>query len=453
MLSMNPATDELIQAYEVQSDHQATVITNTAHTAYLNWRDVPISERAKLMQRVVKLLRENSATYGQLISNEMGKIFKEAEAEVKKCALVCDYYTQQAPVMLADEEVTTEANHSFISYQPLGVVLAVMPWNFPFWQVFRFAAPALMAGNTCLLKHASNVCGCALAIEQLFRDAGFPEDVFRSLLIASTQVEKVIAHPYVRAVTLTGSSEAGKAVASAAGAHLKKSVLELGGSDAYLILADADLDVAVDACVKSRIINAGQSCIAAKRFIVVDEVYEAFLQRFTTRMQTLVMGNPMAEDSDIGPLASKKFRESLHAQVLSSIQAGAECTLGGNIPEGKGSFYPPTILTHVKPGMPAYDEEMFGPVAAIIRVADENEAIAIANASDFGLGGAVFTKDIKRGTDIARNRIEAGSCYVNDFVKSDPRLPFGGIKASGYGRELSRFGIREFVNIKTIVVK
>ena len=453
MLSMNPATDELIQAYETQSDQQAATIADAGHNAYLSWRDVPIHERATLMRRAAQLLRENSAIYGQLISCEMGKVFKEAEAEVKKCALVCDYYAEQAAMMLADEDVITGAKHSFISYQPLGVVLAVMPWNFPFWQVFRFAAPALMAGNTCLLKHANNVCGCALAIEQLFQDAGFPEDVFRSLLITSTQVEKVIAHPHVRAITLTGSTEAGKAVASAVGSHLKKSVLELGGSDAYLILEDADLDMAVEACVKSRVLNTGQSCIAAKRFIVVDEVYETFLQLFTTRMQALVMGNPIAEGSDVGPLASKKFRESLHAQVITSIQAGAECTLGGNIPEGKGSFYPPTILTHVKPGMPAYDEEMFGPVAAIIRVADEAEAIAVANASDFGLGGAVFTQDIKRGTDIARNRIEAGSCYVNDFVKSDPRLPFGGIKASGYGRELSSFGIREFVNIKTVVVK
>jgi succinate-semialdehyde dehydrogenase/glutarate-semialdehyde dehydrogenase len=328
-----------------------------------------------------------------------------------------------------------------------------MPWNFPFWQVFRFAAPALMAGNAGVLKHASNVSGCALAIEEIFRQAGFPDNIFRSLLVSSSQVEAVIENPLIKAVTLTGSTPAGRAVAQKAGSLLKKSVLELGGSDPYVILADADLDLTVETCVASRLINSGQSCIAAKRFVVVESVRKRFEPRFVEQMQAATMDNPLKEDTDVGPQARHDLRDDLHWQVQQSIEQGATCLLGGHIPAGQGAFYPPTVLTNVRPGMPAYEEELFGPVAAIIPVKDEAEAIRVANDSVFGLGAAVFTSDVAKGERIATEELEAGCCFVNAFVKSDPRLPFGGIKESGYGRELSHYGIKEFVNIKTVYVK
>jgi succinate-semialdehyde dehydrogenase/glutarate-semialdehyde dehydrogenase len=327
-----------------------------------------------------------------------------------------------------------------------------MPWNFPFWQVFRFAAPALMAGNTGVLKHAANVQGCALAIEEIIRQAGFPENVFRTLVLGSSRVGEVIEHSLVRAVTLTGSTPAGKAVAAAAGAQLKKTLLELGGSDPYVILDDADLDDAVAACVTSRLINSGQSCIAAKRFIVPQTLQEDFESRYVELMQGQKVGDPLDDGTDVGPQARWDLRDELHQQVRRSVELGARCLLGGEIPEGPGAFYPPTVLTDVHKGMPAYEEELFGPVAAILPVTDEEEAIRVANDTSFGLGAAVFTRDLVRGEEIAARRLEAGSCFVNSFVKSDPRLPFGGIKASGYGRELSHFGIREFVNIKTVYV-
>jgi succinate-semialdehyde dehydrogenase/glutarate-semialdehyde dehydrogenase len=328
-----------------------------------------------------------------------------------------------------------------------------MPWNFPFWQVFRFAAPALMAGNAAILKHASNVTGCALAIEKVFQEAGFPEDVFRTAVMGSDRVASVLEHPLVRAVTLTGSGPAGKAVAKRAGELLKKSVLELGGSDPYVVLEDADLESTVSTCVASRLVNTGQSCIAAKRFVVVASIRKAFEDLFVQQMKAKKVGDPMNEDTDVGPLARVDLRHDLHQQVVKSVAQGATCLLGGKIPEGKGAYYPPTVLTRVKKGMPAYDEEMFGPVASIIEVKDEAEAIRVANDSAFGLGAAVFTKDLARGERIAATEIESGSCFVNAFVKSDPRLPFGGIKESGYGRELSHYGIKEFVNIKTVLVK
>ena len=340
-----------------------------------------------------------------------------------------------------------------MAYQPIGIVLAVMPWNFPFWQVFRFAAPNLMAGNAGLLKHSSNVSGCALAIEEVFSLAGFPENLFRTLLIGSSKVEAVINNPLVKAVTLTGSTPAGKAVAAAAGNALKKTVLELGGSDPYVILEDADIEMAVKSCVTARLINGGQSCIAAKRFIVVESVYDKFVNLFVEVTKSKTMGDPKDEKIDVGPQARLELRDELHQQVVKSIEMGAELRLGCYIPEGDGAFYPPSVLTGVKKGMPAYDEELFGPVGAIIKVKDEEEAINTANDTIFGLGAAVFTGNAERGEYIAKHRLEAGCCFVNDFVKSDPRLPFGGIKESGYGRELSPFGIKEFVNIKTVLVK
>ncbi|KPK06918.1 MAG: succinate-semialdehyde dehydrogenase, partial [Gemmatimonas sp. SG8_28] len=372
---------------------------------------------------------------------------------IEKCAWVCEYYAEHAEGFLADEVAATDASRSYVAFRPLGVVLAVMPWNFPFWQVFRFAAPGLMAGNAAVLKHASNVVGCALAIEAVFREAGFPEHVFRTLVVGSGAVRAVIRAPQVRAVTLTGSGPAGRAVASAAGEALKKTVLELGGSDPYVVLDDADLAATVETCVNSRLINSGQSCIAAKRFIVVDAIREEFEARYTALMATKRMGPPLEGDVDLGPQARVDLRDELHDQVVRSIDRGARVLLGATVPEEPGAFYPPSVLADVRPGMPAYDEELFGPVAAIIAARDESDAVRIANDSAFGLGAAVFTRDLDRGERLARDALHAGACFVNAFVKSDPRLPFGGIKESGYGRELAAFGIREFVNVKAVYVR
>jgi succinate-semialdehyde dehydrogenase/glutarate-semialdehyde dehydrogenase len=354
--------------------------------------------------------------------------------------------------MLSPEIIATDAGKSYATFQPLGVVLAVMPWNYPFWQVFRFAVPALMAGNAGVLKHSANVPGCALAIEDVFRQAGFPESIFQTLMIGGDRVEKVIENPLVKAVTLTGSKPAGQAVAATAGRLLKKSVLELGGSDPYIVLEDADLEAAAAACAASRLLNSGQSCIAAKRFVVVEVVRHSFEALLVDQMRAKKMGDPMVESVEIGPQARFDLRDDLHRQVRQSIEKGARCLLGGKLPEGPGAFYPPTVLTDVHKGMPAYDEETFGPVAAVIGVKDEKEAIRVANDTVFGLGAAVFTRDIARGERIAATALDAGNCFVNAFVKSDPRLPFGGIKESGYGRELSHYGIKEFVNIKTVYI-
>jgi succinate-semialdehyde dehydrogenase/glutarate-semialdehyde dehydrogenase len=386
------------------------------------------------------------------MAEEMGKPLRGGLSEVEKCAWVCEYYAEHGAAFLRAESIQTDAHRSYVTYQPLGVVLAVMPWNFPFWQVFRFAAPALMAGNGALLKHASNVPGCALAIEEVLHKAGFPEPLFRTLLISSEAVAPVIANPKVAACTLTGSTPAGRAVAAQAGKMLKKSVLELGGSDPYLILADADIEQAAALCATSRLINSGQSCIAAKRFVVVEPVYDAFREAFVAQMKAAKMGDPLAEDTVVGPQARHDLRDELHAQVTQSIQQGAEPLLGCAVPSRPGAYYPPSVLDGVHKGMPAFDEELFGPVAALIRAPDEQQAIRLANDSCFGLGAAVFTRDRARGERIAARDLEAGCCFVNTFVKSDPRLPFGGVKESGYGRELGRYGIREFVNIKTVYV-
>lgn len=451
--SVNPATFEQIGTYTPHGRDEVQRIIEQANLAQQQWSKQAFSQRSQLMHEAARVLRGQKEAFARTITLEMGKPITQARAEVEKCAAVCDFYAENAARYLEAEPVETEYSQSFISFQPLGVVLAVMPWNFPFWQVFRFAAPALMAGNAALLKHASNVMGSALAIESVFRQAGFPQELFRSLLVGSQQVGQVIEHPGVHAVTLTGSVGAGMAVAAKAGQMLKKTVLELGGSDPYVVLEDADLKQAAQTCVSSRLINGGQSCIAAKRFIVVKPVYDEFVKLFVEMMQQKVMGDPMDETTEIGPQASEKLRNELHQQVLESIQLGAKCLLGGLIPEEKGAWYPPTVLADVKPGMPAYEQELFGPVAAIIKANDQEDAIHIANDTVFGLGAAVFTRDEEKGKIIAETRLNAGCCFVNDFVKSDPRLPFGGIGHSGYGRELSYFGIREFTNIKTVVVK
>jgi succinate-semialdehyde dehydrogenase/glutarate-semialdehyde dehydrogenase len=384
---------------------------------------------------------------------EMGKPILQSKTEVEKCAWVCDYYADNAEQFLANEIVKTEFSKSYVSQQPLGVILAVMPWNFPFWQVFRFAAPTLMAGNAAVLKHSSNVMGCALAIEKIFFEAGFPENLFRTLVISSKKVEAVIRNKNVQAVTLTGSTPAGRSVASIAGSEVKKSLLELGGSDPYVILEDAELESSAEICVNARIINGGQSCIAAKRFIVVEEVYRIFEELFIQKMKSKKMGDPFDEANHLGPQARTDLRNELHEQMKVSVSNGAKLLIGGKIPNMKGAYYPPTVLTNVSPGMPAYDDEIFGPVASLIKVKNEKEAIKVANSTSFGLGAAVFTKDIERGERIAEKELIAGSCFVNDSVRSDPRLPFGGVKESGYGRELSLFGIKEFVNIKTVCIK
>ncbi|MBI5278119.1 MAG: NAD-dependent succinate-semialdehyde dehydrogenase [Burkholderiales bacterium] len=449
--AVNPATGQQLESHREMTPEEVRDIVEDVHEAFLDWRDTSFEERAQCVRRMGRILRERSGEWARLMALEMGKPVTDGIAESNKCAACCDYFAEHAARMLAREDVQTEARHSFVAFEPLGVVLAVMPWNFPFWQLFRFAAPAFMAGNAAVLKHASNVPGCALAIERIVREAGAPGNLLRTLLVGNRQVNAVIAHPRVRAVTLTGSGPAGRAVAAKAGAMLKKTVLELGGSDAYLVLEDADPAVAAAICTKARLVNGGQSCIAGKRFIVVDAVRDAFERQFVQEMRAVRQGDPMDESTQVGPLARHDLRDTLHDQVQRSLQQGARCLLGGQPAPGPGAFYPPTVLAGVRKGMPAFDEELFGPVAAIVAARDEDEAIALANDSVFGLGGCVITGDAGRGERIAA-RIEAGCVFVNEAVRSDPRLPFGGVKDSGYGRELSGFGIREFVNIKAVFV-
>lgn len=450
--AVNPASGEVLKSYQEMTPAAVQEIVGKAHEAFVDWRRTSFEHRAALMRKAAEILRGNAREYARLMAQEMGKPVRDGIAEAQKSASGCDFYAEHAERFLAREPVATEARKSFVAFNPLGVVLAVMPWNFPFWQVFRFAAPALMAGNAAVLKHSSNVPGCALTIEEIFHRAGFPEHLFRTLLIGSRQVEAVIENSLIRAVTLTGSGPAGRAVARKAGEMLKKTVLELGGSDPYLVLEDADLELAAAVATKGRLVNSGQSCIAAKRFIVVDKVLKEFEALFVKRMSAAKMGDPLSEETEVGPQAAHELRDSLHRQVEASVAKGARCLLGGTIPSHPGAYYPPTVLTNVGKGMPAYEEELFGPVAAIIPVRDEAEAIATANDSVFGLGGGVLTRDLARGERIAAEMIESGCVFVNEPVRSDPRLPFGGVKESGYGRELSVYGIREFVNIKTVFI-
>jgi len=447
--SINPATDEILETLEETSAAQVDQILAQSHTAFLDWRERRMSERADLMKKVAAVLRKGKTRFARTMALEMGKPIAQGEAEAEKCAWVCEYYAENAQAFLAEQPRETDASRSYVRFDPLGPVLAVMPWNFPYWQVFRFAAPALMAGNTGLLKHASNVPRCALDIESIFREAGFPEGIFRTLLIGSGAVAPVIGDTRVAAVTLTGSEAAGMKVAEAAGHHLKKTVLELGGSDPFIVLEDADVARAAATAADARLINSGQSCIAAKRFIVVASVLDRFTDGFVKAMAAAVIGDPLDRTTTVGPQARRDLRDGLHTQVEASIAKGANLRLGGRVSQGKGAFYPPTVLTAVQPGMAAFDEETFGPAAAVIRARDEADAIRLANLSRYGLGASLWTEDLKRGERLAA-RIEAGAVFVNGMVKSDPRLPFGGIKSSGYGRELSEYGIREFVNVKSV---
>ena len=451
--SVNPATGDSLQSFVEMTKDEINAIIESVHGAYCIWRETSFSFRAKRMKEVAHILRDGKEKFGTLMTEEMGKPINQSKAEAEKCAWVCEYYANNAKNFLANKDIATEATNSFVSYQPIGIVLAVMPWNFPFWQVFRFAAPALMAGNAGILKHASNVQGCAQAIEDMFTVVDFPDNLFKNLVIGSDKVNNVIKNPLIKAVTLTGSSPAGKAVASLSGSMLKKTVLELGGSDPYVILEDADLDQAVNACIAGRMLNTGQSCIAAKRFIVVEPCLAEFTNKVANKIKDMNMGDPLDLTMDIGPMVNVSARDELHQQVIASLDQGAVLVTGGIIPEPPGSFYPPTLIVNVTPGMPAFDDELFGPVAVVIAAKDEQQALDLANQTKFGLGAAVFTADIEKGKKIATEVLEAGCCFVNDFVKSDPRLPFGGIKESGYGRELSEFGIHEFVNIKTVVVQ
>jgi len=449
--SVNPATGEVLETFEETAPDALTGILERADVASRDWRRRPVTERAERLRAAGRVLRERKEAYARTMALEMGKPLAQGAGEAEKCAWVCDYYAEQGPALLADEPRPSDASRSYIRFEALGPVLAIMPWNFPFWQVFRFAAPALVAGNAGILKHAPNVPRCAVEIEAVFRDAGFPDGLFRAVFLSNEGAGSAIADGRVRAVTLTGSDRAGSQVAEQAGRHLKKTVLELGGSDPFIVLDDADLERAARTAAEARLINSGQSCIAAKRFIVVERVADQFLERFTTEMRARKVGDPLDATTHVGPQARLDLREHLHRQVPESVQRGAQAILGGQLPRGRGAFYPPTVLVAVEPGMPAFDQETFGPVAAVIRAKDEADAIRIANASSYGLGAAVWTRDAQRGERVARE-IEAGSVFVNGLVKSDPRLPFGGVKRSGYGRELSVEGLREFVNVKTVWV-
>ncbi|WP_101297380.1 NAD-dependent succinate-semialdehyde dehydrogenase [Halegenticoccus soli] len=453
MESINPATGEVVDTYEEPSDDDIEEALRRASQTADSWAETSFADRRTLMNEAADVLRGRTDQYAELMAEEMGKPITQGRSEVEKCAWVCEYYAERAEEHLQDEVVGSEPNaHTLVSYEPLGPVLAVMPWNFPFWQVFRFAAPNLAAGNVGLLKHASNVPGCALAIEEVFRDADFPEGAFQSLLVGSSEVENLLADGRVKAATLTGSEGAGRSIAQNAGRNLKKTVLELGGSDPFVVLDDAPMEQTVESAAWARVQNSGQSCIAAKRFIVVEDAYEEFLDGFINELESYEIGDPLDEDTDIGPQARPDLMEDLHEQVEATVEAGAQCHTGGEPLDREGAFYPPTVLTDIPRDSPAAREETFGPVAAVFEVADEEEAIELANDMKFGLGASVWTEDLERGERFAR-KFESGGAFVNQMVKSDPRVPFGGVKASGYGRELGRPGVREFVNRKTIWVQ
>lgn len=447
--SINPYNNEVLAKYNSHSNAETSRIIQNGHLAFTKWRYIPISERSELMKKAANILRSNTENYARLISLEMGKPISESRGEINKCAWVCDYYADHTEDFLKDEIIKTDANKSLVRQEPIGCVLAIMPWNFPFWQVFRFAAPSLMAGNTGILKHAPNVFGCARLIEEIFTKAGFPEYVFQNVIVNQDQVENIIADDRIKAVTLTGSERAGSAVASIAGKYIKKSLLELGGNNAYIVWEDADLDRAVQTAITARMLNCGQSCIAAKRFIIVESVYDQFVTKFIEAVKKLKSGDPMKEETNIGPLARKDLADQLQKQVSHSIDKGAELLIGG---KQKDSFHEATVLGNVVPGMPAFDEETFGPLAAMIKAKDPEHAFRLSEMSKYGLGTTVFTNNVQKALEMS-HCVSDGAYFINELVKSDPRLPFGGTKNSGYGRELAKDGMMEFVNRKTIYVK
>lgn len=451
MKSINPATGELIRDHPEHTPDEVQERIAAAATAFASWKELSIADRGEYLRAAAAVLRKNTPTYARLMAEEMGKPITQGEAEIEKCAACCEYYAEYAEGFLAAAERTSDASKSYVRYDPLGPVLAVMPWNFPFWQLFRFAAPGLMAGNVGLLKHASNVSGCALAIEDVFHQAEFPSGVLTTLLVGSDGIADIIRNPAIAAVTLTGSEAAGRAVAEIAGRELKKCVLELGGSDPFIVLADADVEETAWAAAKARTINSGQSCIAAKRFLVAEAIADEFEQAMADAMAGMVVGDPLDRETEIGPQAREDLLDELQSQVTRSVEVGARIICGGQKLKRAGSFYPPTMLTDVKPGMPAFDDELFGPVAAVTKTKDAADAVRLANLSRYGLGASIWTQDAAAAEQIAA-QIESGCVFINGIVKSDPRLPFGGVKASGFGRELSVEGIREFVNTKTVWV-
>lgn len=450
--SINPATEEINATFKVDSAEEIDRKLQRARDAFLSWREKPIEERADLVRNLAKTLRANSVSLAALITSEMGKTLAEAEAEIEKSAGSCDYYADNGPQMLQDEVIATTARESYVAFEPLGVILAVMPWNFPIWQLIRHAAPALVAGNTIVLKHASNVTGCAIEIARLAVEAGLPDGAIQPLVIPGSRVEDVIADPRIVAVTLTGSDAVGSKIAETAGRHIKKTVLELGGSDAFVVLEDADIEKATDFAARSRFQNAGQVCISAKRFIVVDKVADQFVERFKERAEAIPFGDPTDRANKMGPMARMDLRDEIERQLGETLKSGAELITGGERPSGKGYYFPPTIVDNVKNDMTLFKQESFGPVAAIIRVPDEDAAIDSANDTPYGLGGALWTRDIEKAKRLAR-RIETGGVFINGMTTSNWKVPFGGVKRSGYGRELSSYGMREFVNIQTIWVE
>lgn len=450
--TINPSTEEVLHEYLIFSEKQISAQIDAAHLSFCVWKNTPFATRKQLMLKMATLLKDKKSELALLMANEMGKPITAGKAEIEKCAWVCEHYAEHAEGYLKERDVKTEMKKAMVCHRPLGIVFAIMPWNFPFWQVFRFAAPALMAGNAAILKHAPISTGTGNKIAELFIEAGFPEHLFQHFILDNDLAAKVISNDKIVAVTLTGSEKAGSIVASNAATHLKKAVLELGGNDPYLVLHDADLDLAAKAIVTSRLNNAGQVCIAAKRIIAVEPIYNFLVEKIKKLVEEYHPGNPLDEKTNMGPMARGDLRTTLHEQVEKTVKLGAKLITGGQIPKGKGYYYPPTLLIDVKKGMPAFDEELFGPVVGIIKASDEAEAILLANQTQYGLGAAVFTRDLARGEQIAKNEIEAGACFVNAFVASDPRLPFGGIKRSGFGRELSKEGILEFVNTKTVAI-
>lgn len=450
--SLNPTTGEVVKTFSELTNEEIENKIALADNVFSNWKNTNFNERKNLMNNLAKLFRDNDEELARLMTIEMGKPITAGIAEIQKCAMVIDYYAENAEKFLQNEDVKTDANESYVAFEPMGIILAVMPWNYPFWQVIRFAAPTIMAGNVGILKHASNVPQCSLAIEEKFLQAGFPVGVFQSFLVGSEKVESIIKDRRIKAITLTGSEYAGEQVAMQAGKEIKKTVLELGGSDPFIVLSDANITLASEVAVMARLQNAGQSCIASKRFIVVEDVYEVFLEKFIANWKKIIVGDPMDKTTQMGPIYSQKGREAIDEQVQDSVEKGAKIVAGGKRIEGLGFFYEPTILTNVGKEMPAYDEEIFGPVASVIKVKDTEEAIQVANDTVYGLGASLWTEDTYVAKKII-TELETGCVFVNGMVKSDPRLPFGGTKKSGYGRELAQYGLREFVNVKTVWIK